>query len=321
MKRLFRDAQLEKSIEDLFTRITIGGYSYPDAIEINKAVENIIKTKKRKFSKENYMDIYKYLQTSDAFLSADYMEDIYDFDFKDKKVDFTVDYKGNYTFVEDKWLPHISLLEERKSYRKLLNFYITSKNKKLDKKYENIKVQKMHFDQKKLIKMEYTNSVLYGSVFEKCELDSIWFYKTNLEHFSCNECYMGYTKFVNINLCHSMFKECNFDNCDFSENDMDNVKFSNCFFNETSFFQLKNLDKVDFLSCNFEKCYLSFIDLTNAKNLTQEQLNTFLGDDEVLLPKHLKRPDFWPKQADMTTWYHWMETNEVIESKASVDYE
>ena len=167
-------------------------------------------------------------------------------------------------------------------------------------------------------KVQMEEVVLHKSTFDSMNLDTVMFYESDLSNVLFNVCLLSGVHFIKGNLDHVSFKNCKFNQSEIQA--LSIATFNNCSFYQTLFFLCKG-ELVDLGSCNFESCWFSNCDLSNVKDLTQQELNSCLGDDEVLLPAHLTRPSFWPKQADVYTWDSWLEDGEIKKSNASVDYE
>ena len=145
-------------------------------------------------------------------------------------------------------------------------------------------------------------------------------YKADLRDCSFSGCHFDSVNLTECLLEGAQFTDCSFDGASISSSNFDKVTFSNCKFNETEMC-FTDFGATDLSGCMFEKCWITRARMSRVKALTQKQLESFFGDDSTVLPEHLERPEFWPRQGDITTWRRWNESGDIIESKASVSYE
>lgn len=117
-----KENKIEKALEQLTSTIIINTIEYPDATTRKKGAKYICSLNKEDLTLPILKRILKYLKESTVFYSADLLEDDYGLDFDLMKANLSIDYKGGYTFVEDKWLPKY-LVKERVNYKKILFFY------------------------------------------------------------------------------------------------------------------------------------------------------------------------------------------------------
>lgn len=265
--------------------------------------------------------IGKYLKASPVYRSADYLEDYFDLDFETADSSFDVDYTGKYTFVPDHLLPE-SLACERKYNLILARFYFENvySNTFLRPNLESLSVPGLELCSVDLKKTRMSESIFIGSGFKECTFDSIAMYKADLRDCSFTGCSLDGVNLNKSLLEGTRWKDCSFARVSLFHGNFDKVIFNNCRFIEVEMC-FTDFKATDIGSSVFEKCWISGARISQVKALTQKQLETFFGDESTILPEHLERPAFWPRKGDITTWRHWIETGEVIESKASLTYE
>ncbi|WP_025744011.1 pentapeptide repeat-containing protein [Aquimarina pacifica] len=314
----YSEEELTLAIDNLNATKNIDGYTFPDTEIRAKSVKIICSANYSLFSKKMLKNICSYIKSSPAYISADLIEDEFGIEFDQMNTDFEVNYKGKYTFVPNKWLPKV-LVQERNLFGKIIGFFLQKAPPfKKKTKIKNINIPMMNFSKGKMNRLELDNVVLYTSKFQKMELETIMFYESDLSGAKFSKCSLSSVRFIDTSLDDVEFIDCDFDQSEVQN--VENTTFKDCVFYETNFFHCKG-EFIGIETCDFEGCWFSFCDLGKVTNLTQEQLNSCLGDDNVVLPKHLKKPDFWPKKADVYTWDTWLESGEINESNATLAYE
>ena len=312
--------ELLKLIESLFATIVIEDIEYPNNGVRISAIEQICAADTALFSPICCKKILRYMRGSPAYWSADFIEDEFEIDFDSLNAGFEVDYKGGYTFVEDKWLP-LEIVNERRYYEKLINFYVSmaTREESIFKKFQYVAFPTLRFIDSDFVDFDFRNCVFYKSQYFNTLFEESVYYKVDCRQNVFTNCEFAYVQFIQTKLTDSVFRKCLFTGGQFSQSNLSGSKFEDCEFGELSFFKC-DFEDIDLSSNTFEGCLFAHCDLSGQKKLKQKTLNACFGDDTVILPKHLVKPDFWPQQADIGTWDHWLETGEVEESSASVTY-
>lgn len=313
--------KIEHALAQLDAVFEEQGIQYPDYKVRAKAVKYLCSVKDEYFTKKHYRQIFTYLQRSPAYLSAEFLEDEFGFDFEAMGVDFEVDYRGGYTFVDDKWLPK-ALVKERRNFERLRNFYVleATENPKVRKKISKVSLPGMYFDDSGLYDMRFEEAALYGFIYTQSEMDGVSFYDCNLQNAHFEKCDFHGVRFIDCRLDNAKFIDCTFEHSNLKSSQFRGAEFTRCSFSEVDLFQW-DIGDADLSSCDFDRCFISFSDLRKQKGLAQESLNKCLGDDEVLLPEYLLRPDFWPGKAGYATWTEWLNSGDIQEGTGTINYE
>ncbi|SCY26749.1 pentapeptide repeat-containing protein [Desulfoluna spongiiphila] len=262
-----------------------------------------------------------YLKTSPAFQSADYLEDYFDLDFESADPAFQVDYTGCYTFVPVSMLPD-ALAGERHCAFTLARFYFEHVYTKtfLRPNLKGICLPELKLSSVTFNESRMTGSVFCGAVFSDCHFDSV-----RLNESTLTDCTFTGCRFDNVDLSDcpmggATYNSCTFTGGSFRDTCLEGVTFTDCRFVATEMCGT-DFGATDLGGCLFDTCWVSYARMDRVQGLTQHRLDTFFGDDSTIVPTQLKRPSFWPRQGDITTWKRWIDTGEVIESTASVSYE
>ncbi len=112
--------------------------------------------------------------------------------------------------------------------------------------------------------------------------------KVNMSDIVAYGCAFENTKFLNMNMVAAKFIDCDFRNAIFAEfTELAKVRFTDCAFENTEFHGA-GLSAAKFDGADFHGA-----DLSAAKGLTQEQINSIKGNSKTKLPAGLKRPSDW----------------------------
>ena len=122
---------------------------------------------------------------------------------------------------------------------------------------------------------------LYEGVLAHCQLLSVSFLGCDAEQVIFDSSRISRSNFERTNLSHASFQNVIFRNSEFSGANLYQAEFAEA--NVRS-----NLD-------SDRPIKIGFTNFSDAKNITQDQLDSMLGDSETRIPEHLTRPAHWPK--------------------------
>lgn len=149
-----------------------------------------------------------------------------------------------------------------------------------------------------LIKADVTRSSLTSSRFHNADLTKAVGYRTNFDRVELTNTNMTKSEFSRASFKNTKIKgvdwsKAELGRADFSDAFMENVSFS---FTNLSRANFKNatLSGVDFKGAYTYLTRFQGVDLRNAKNLGQIQIDLSCGDSDTRLPEGRWMPDTWP---------------------------
>lgn len=120
--------------------------------------------------------------------------------------------------------------------------------------------------------VDFSDCYLYGASFVNCNLVDSYF----------NNSYLSCASFINSNLTRAYFHDAYLNDVHFNCADLKNADFSFSYIGNARFFE-----------CKFENTDIEYSNFGSAKNLTQEMIDSAIGNSETLIPEGLVMPEHW----------------------------
>lgn len=174
--------------------------------------------------------------------------------------------------------------------------------------FSNAKFDGTNLSFGRLDRSDFTDGSLVKADLSRSDIKNSLFERTNMSRSIGHYADFRASRFIGTLMVKSEFSRASFENAIFQQVDWSRAQLGRAEFNgarlEDVKFEYSNLSRARFTGATLQQVdligaytfYTRFegVDLSQTKNITQEQINLACGDNKTVLPSGLNRPDTWP---------------------------